>query len=215
MSTKTSAVIKRLYKIFDVSSDTNLSKSLNVGGKSTISSWRTRDSIPYSLCVDIAEEFDVSLDWLLTGKGEMYRRELNEHEKHEKRIQEEMNTVIGITTPSVILNRMCLILNVQGDEDLGKEIGELTETIKKWRKQGSVPYEACEKVADQEKVSLSWIINGFGDMHNTDTMDRRMYIMSQLMEALPDQQQQEILAAIKEKERINDLERKIAALTNK
>jgi hypothetical protein len=34
----------------------------------TLSSWKVRDSIPYSLCVDLASQHGCSLDWLLLGK---------------------------------------------------------------------------------------------------------------------------------------------------
>jgi len=138
----------------------------------------------------------------------MYRQE----EKPSAIVEPE---AMGIVTPAAILNRLCLVLDVREDQALSLKLGEQPQTLEQWREQGQVPYEACETVAEQQKISLKWIITGFGDMHGTATMDRRMYIMNQLMEALPDQQQKEILAIIKEKERVNTLERKIEALTNK
>lgn len=63
------AVLLRLMSLFNVDSDSELARVLNVN-RQTLASWRKRDSVPYSICINIAEERGVSLDWLLTGKGE-------------------------------------------------------------------------------------------------------------------------------------------------
>lgn len=67
-----SDVLNRLMVVFKVNNDSELARSLGVN-RQTLASWRKRDSIPYSLCVSIAEQRDVSLDWLLGGTGEMER----------------------------------------------------------------------------------------------------------------------------------------------
>lgn len=63
------AVLLRLMSLFNVDSDSELARVLNVN-RQTLASWKKRDSVPYSICINIAEEKGVSLDWLLTGKGE-------------------------------------------------------------------------------------------------------------------------------------------------
>ncbi|EML2646401.1 MULTISPECIES: helix-turn-helix transcriptional regulator [Enterobacteriaceae] len=63
------AVLLRLMSLFNVDNDSELARVLNVN-RQTLASWRKRDSVPYSICINIAEERGVSLDWLLTGKGE-------------------------------------------------------------------------------------------------------------------------------------------------
>ncbi|EMK0351707.1 helix-turn-helix domain-containing protein [Citrobacter amalonaticus] len=63
------AVLLRLMSLFNVDSDSGLAKALDVN-RQTLASWRKRDSVPYSICINLAEERGVSLDWLLTGKGE-------------------------------------------------------------------------------------------------------------------------------------------------
>ena len=63
------AVLLRLMSLFNVDSDSELARVLNVN-RQTLASWRKRDSVPYSICINLAEERGVSLDWLLTGKGE-------------------------------------------------------------------------------------------------------------------------------------------------
>ncbi|WP_339497100.1 helix-turn-helix domain-containing protein [Pseudomonas sp. EA_15y_Pfl1_P101] len=66
------AVLKRLMTVFAVDSDSELARKLDVN-RQTLGSWRSRQSIPYALCVNVSEAEGVSLDWLLTGEGEMSR----------------------------------------------------------------------------------------------------------------------------------------------
>jgi transcriptional regulator with XRE-family HTH domain len=63
------AVLLRLMSLFQVDNDSELARALNVN-RQTLASWRKRDSVPYSICVNLAEERGVSLDWLLAGKGD-------------------------------------------------------------------------------------------------------------------------------------------------
>ncbi len=167
-----------------------------------------KQKIPEDVLVKYIEYFYINANWLLTGKGEMYRQQ----EKTSTTVEPE---ALGVVAPAAILNRLYSVFAVQDDKALSVKLHEQPEALAKWREQGQVPYETSATVAEQQKISLKWIITGFGDKHSTATIDRRMYIMNQLMEALPDQQQQEILAIIKEKERVNILERKIEALTKK
>lgn len=60
-------VINRLKTVFSVKTDTALAKSLGVP-KTTLSSWKQRNSVPYLICVQVAERRGINLDWLLTGK---------------------------------------------------------------------------------------------------------------------------------------------------
>jgi len=65
-------VLERLMTVFAVDSDSELARKLDVN-RQTLGSWRSRQSIPYALCVNISEAEGVSLDWLLAGEGEMLR----------------------------------------------------------------------------------------------------------------------------------------------
>ncbi|HHR4769146.1 TPA: helix-turn-helix domain-containing protein [Salmonella enterica] len=72
MSIKESEVVlARLKQIFSVSSDTALCEKLSVSPQ-TLSSWKSRNKIPYANCVEVSTQRNVSLDWLLTGRGTMY-----------------------------------------------------------------------------------------------------------------------------------------------
>lgn len=66
------AVLERLMAVFAVDSDSELARKLDVN-RQTLGSWRSRQSIPYALCVNVSEAEGVSLDWLLTGEGAMLR----------------------------------------------------------------------------------------------------------------------------------------------
>lgn len=65
-------VLERLKALFNVSSDSALARLIGATPQ-TISTWKSRNSVPYAKCVEISEEKNTSLDWLLTGQGEMYR----------------------------------------------------------------------------------------------------------------------------------------------
>ena len=71
MSNKKSIeILGRLKKVTQVKTDAGLSEALGVSPQ-TLSSWKGRDSIPYSICIELARERGVSLDWLLAGRGNM------------------------------------------------------------------------------------------------------------------------------------------------
>lgn len=67
----TDSVLDRLQRALNVKSDSALSRALGVK-RATLGNWRTRDSVPYSICVNVAVEKGISLNWLLMGQGEMF-----------------------------------------------------------------------------------------------------------------------------------------------
>lgn len=60
------AVLARLKQLTGANTDVQLARSLDISPQ-TLSSWKVRQSIPYSLCVDLANVHGCSLDWLLLG----------------------------------------------------------------------------------------------------------------------------------------------------
>jgi len=70
-NTSVGAVLERLGKALEAKTDSDLARLLDVN-RQTLGSWRTRGSVPYALCVKVAEEKGLSLDWLLTGRGRMH-----------------------------------------------------------------------------------------------------------------------------------------------
>ncbi len=71
------SVLDRLRLIVGAKNDNQLCEALEVN-RSTLGSWVSRESVPYAICVDLAGDRDVSLDWLLTGAGAMLRGEAGE-----------------------------------------------------------------------------------------------------------------------------------------
>jgi hypothetical protein len=69
---KSTEIIARLKQITATSTDSGLSEQLGVSPQ-TLSSWKGRERMPYSVCIDLAEQHGISLDWLLTGAGPMRR----------------------------------------------------------------------------------------------------------------------------------------------
>lgn len=65
-------VLSRMKTIYGVEKDAELARALDISPQ-TLSSWRQRSAIPYSLCVECAKTRGASLDWLLYGEGEMMR----------------------------------------------------------------------------------------------------------------------------------------------
>ncbi|POG09897.1 transcriptional regulator [Pseudomonas putida] len=61
------SVLARLKLLTGSDTDVQLARALKVSPQ-TLSSWKVRDSIPYSLCVDLARQHGCSLDWLLLGE---------------------------------------------------------------------------------------------------------------------------------------------------
>lgn len=66
------AVLARMKLVTQSATDSGLSSALGVSPQ-TVSSWKGRDSIPYAICVDLANKHGISLDWLLVGEGPRFR----------------------------------------------------------------------------------------------------------------------------------------------
>ena len=65
-------VLDRLQIALGVKNDSQLCEVTGTN-RPTLGNWRSRNSVPYPLCVQVAEERGLSLDWLLTGEGSMVR----------------------------------------------------------------------------------------------------------------------------------------------
>ena len=61
-------IISKLSEIHEVENDVDLAAKLGVA-RGTISSWRARGQVPWRECLEAAINSDVSLDWLVTGRG--------------------------------------------------------------------------------------------------------------------------------------------------
>lgn len=63
-------VISRLKKALNISTDIELANYLGIS-KSTLSNWKARNTLDLPLLFSLCEQ--ISIDWLLTGKGEMLK----------------------------------------------------------------------------------------------------------------------------------------------
>lgn len=66
--TNAKVVIERLKLVVGVTTDAELCESIGLT-RQKLSNWKARDSVPYTLCVQIAMDRNASLDWLLLGRG--------------------------------------------------------------------------------------------------------------------------------------------------
>lgn len=94
-SKKSQAVLARLKQITDTKSDASLSSALQVSPQ-TLSSWKGRDSTPYSLCVDIAQTRGISLDWLLLGEGPILRPASSPSAEENQESTTRENTILAL-----------------------------------------------------------------------------------------------------------------------
>lgn len=62
--------IDRLRKVYSVRTDTALAEKLGKD-KNTVSVWKRRTSIPLEVLKRVSFDENVSLDWLISGKGQM------------------------------------------------------------------------------------------------------------------------------------------------
>jgi hypothetical protein len=61
-------VLSRLKHLLAAPTDAALAKSLSISPQ-TLGSWRARARVPYGVCINLARNDGVSLDWLLLGRG--------------------------------------------------------------------------------------------------------------------------------------------------
>jgi phage repressor protein C with HTH and peptisase S24 domain len=62
------AIVDRLKEVVGVTKDVELAEALGAS-RSTPAVWKIRDRIPFAECMEVAEQYNVSLDWLVMGRG--------------------------------------------------------------------------------------------------------------------------------------------------
>lgn len=94
-SKKSQAVLTRLKQITGTKTDASLSSALQISPQ-TLSSWKGRDSTPYSLCVEIAQARGISLDWLLLGEGPILRQAPSDPVESSQGSTARENTILAL-----------------------------------------------------------------------------------------------------------------------
>lgn len=119
------------------------------------------------------------------------------------------NKFVGAT----FLDRLHFAVNekLQGNwADLARK-SELTPSTIHQIKTGSDPkMSSLERIGKALDVSLDWLLSGSGEMDRNEQRlnpisDQRAQKIVELYEALNEDQQKEILAAVEEKKRMNEL----------
>jgi uncharacterized protein YjcR len=64
-------VLNRLYLAININKDVEFCHKYGIKAN-TLSTWKKRDSLPYEHIENISQSENISMDWLLTGKGSMY-----------------------------------------------------------------------------------------------------------------------------------------------
>ncbi|WP_150754118.1 helix-turn-helix domain-containing protein [Pseudomonas fluorescens] len=94
-SKKSQAVLARLKQVTGTKTDASLSSALQISPQ-TLSSWRGRDSTPYSLCVEIAQARGISLDWLLLGEGPVLRQTVTDSSEADQASTTREDTILAL-----------------------------------------------------------------------------------------------------------------------
>ena len=94
-SKKSQAVLARLKQVTGTKTDVSLSSALQISPQ-TLSSWKGRDSTPYSLCVEIAQVRGISLDWLLLGEGPILRQTVTDSSEANQESTTRENTSLAL-----------------------------------------------------------------------------------------------------------------------
>lgn len=129
------AVLLRLMSLFNVDSDSELARALNVN-RQTLASWRKRDSVPYSICINIAEERGISLDWLLTGKGEKEIAKAEPATQSFSQADLKMLELLNQLDPEVRRDLMRGAEEKQRVIEMEKQLKELSATIERLKNVG-------------------------------------------------------------------------------
>ena len=129
------AVLLRLMSLFNVDNDSELARVLNVN-RQTLASWRKRDSVPYSICINIAEERGVSLDWLLTGKGEEEVSKVESATQSFSQADLKMLELLNQLDPEVRRDLMRGAEEKQRVIEMEKQLKELSATIERLKNVG-------------------------------------------------------------------------------
>lgn len=86
-------IIERLKEVYKTNTYTALAAELGVS-KQDIRNWMSRNSPPFEICMTVANKKNVDLNWLLMGKGSMFRNEIKENSpSHQTRSITDLETL--------------------------------------------------------------------------------------------------------------------------
>ncbi|KIQ52471.1 phage repressor protein [Citrobacter rodentium] len=121
--------------LFQVDNDSELARALNVN-RQTLASWRKRDSVPYSICVNLAEERGVSLDWLLAGKGDDTSKEAEPATQNLSQADLKMLELLNQLDPEVRRDLMRGAEEKQRVIEMERQLKELSAKLERLKNTG-------------------------------------------------------------------------------
>ncbi|MFP9470304.1 helix-turn-helix domain-containing protein [Pectobacterium brasiliense] len=128
-------VISRLKEIYGAPSDNALCIQIGVSPQ-TLSSWKSRNKVPYAKCVDISKEKGISLDWLLTGSGSMLRGSVDSQESSFSRSDLTLLELLNQLDPDVRRDLLRGAEEKQRMIDMEKKLQELSAELERVKKTG-------------------------------------------------------------------------------
>ncbi len=121
-------ILDRLYQFLGFSKDLEFCEKYNIK-PNTLSTWKKRNKIPYELLEEISQNENLSLDWLLTGKGEMLLSKTDTDTPNEEYKQLE-DTLIEKLTAQVIKEELDNYLSEE-EAEIIKKFRKLPDNLKK------------------------------------------------------------------------------------
>lgn len=188
------SIFERAKLALGIKTNKELAEKLNQA-ESSISGWKSRDSIPLDYLVIISKLSNVSLDWIVKGENSLipeptesqapiYRadnafdsvtepmitafldRMLNGEIRDFREAKEEKSTFLVFS----ILKRLKNIYNAKNVTELSGLLNVHVKTINRWVEHGFIPYLYLIPIAEQTGVSLDWLILGKGEMQPENTV---------------------------------------------
>ncbi|ALG68234.1 helix-turn-helix transcriptional regulator [Beggiatoa leptomitoformis] len=130
MSISAKDVLDRLAKLANSKTDKELADYVGISS-SNISTWRSRDTIPYDACLKISERDGISIDWLLTGKGSIYKVDYSIDSVKEEQTVLELYRALSMERRHEILS---ILREKKSMEELLRRMVELERLVEHDRK---------------------------------------------------------------------------------
>lgn len=115
-----------------------------------------------------------------------------------------------------VLARLKLLTATESDAELSRALAISPQTLSSWKVRDSVPYALCIDVARQYACSLDWLLLGEPEHHRPrleeDGWESDMLARLRTL-SLADRQA--VLLLVEDKQRIQQLERQLDALTSR
>lgn len=120
-----------------------------------------------------------------------------------------------------VIDRLKKVLKINHDYEVAERLNMKPGAFNARKKSDSLPYEEILLLAELEKLDYNWLLTGEGTMLKNSGvieisgMNIKQKALFEGYNYLSEQQQDEVLAVISEKKRINDLEMAVKTMQGK